>query len=552
VRRQKTYQSFAGFFAGSALCFSLMSCSAPVRQTQVTRGAFDTRSVSPFEAGQHALAARDRRAFAGAGLERFIDDATPSITPPPPAPRLELPETNEHGYYTLQDIETFTQRAADEHPNLTRLTTIGQSTEGRPINALLITANPGVEDQTDKPRVLITAGLHAREQQPYHFALSLIAELINGYQTSDYVKRLVDTREIWIVPCVNPDGKAHDFASPEHDWLHWRKNRRDNLDGAFGVDLNRNADLRWGGADANTGSITYQGPEPFSEPETKALRRFVDEQRFVSWLELHSAGGEVFMPRYLSLKDWREYKQLYDKFHRSQVLAYGPLANGRQIQPPFTQPPIYRVGNTGTLWQWAYYTRGVYTAIMEIRADPTRDPNLLHYPSEEFVRAEYKDNGRDAMLSWIDGAEQLTPVTVVDPQEGPGFKIDGLYVDDDTRRDSLGDADTVAEPGETVELELDLRNAGHAIAEDVWATLTCEDPAVRVLLEYRSDFGAIEPGQNSSARLKRTAPQFVIHVQPDAPLGHRVKLVFNVFDKQRHRWELPYHLTIGADTTLSQ
>jgi hypothetical protein len=525
-----------------------------------------TASASPFDASQNTLAAHDRNAHGFDGLERFADDSAPAIVPPtPPAPiqpavpRLELPATNEQGYYTLDAIEAFIERAAADHPHLTQLVTIGHSTEGRPINALLITDHPPddpnapeAEGEADEPRVLITAGVHAREQQPYHFALSLIAELINGYTTSDYVRRLVDTRQTWVVPCVNPDGKAHDFASDEHDWLHWRKNRRDNLDGAYGVDLNRNATLRWGGADEDTQSITYQGPGPFSEPETRALRRFVDEQGFVSWLELHSAGGEVFIPRYLTLGEWRDYMSLYDTFHRSQALAYGPLTNGRQIQPPGTLPPIYRAGNTGTLWQWGYYTRGIFTAIMEIRGDPNRDPSLLHYPSEAFVQAEYRNNGRDAMLSWIDGAGRLTPVTRADPNEGPGIKIEGLYVDDDARRDSDGDADTVAEPGETVELELDLLNAGHAAAEDVWVTLTCEDPSVRVLLEYRSDFGTIRPGQNSSSRLSHPAPTFVLRVHPDTPLGHRTELVFNVFDKQRRRWELPYHLTIGPDTTLSQ
>ncbi|MBK6995998.1 MAG: hypothetical protein IPH31_14140 [Lewinellaceae bacterium] len=64
----------------------------------------------------------------------------------------------------------------------------------------------------------------------------------------------------------------------------WRKNLRDNGDGTFGVDLNRNYGYFWGnddnGSSPNPNSQTYRGPEPFSEPETRTMRDFVQAHDF--------------------------------------------------------------------------------------------------------------------------------------------------------------------------------------------------------------------------------------------------------------------------------
>ncbi|TPW19078.1 MAG: cpt [Elusimicrobia bacterium] len=53
---------------------------------------------------------------------------------------------------------------------------------------------------------------------------------------------------------------------------------RKNADGSTGVDLNRNYDFRFGGEGASDspGSDTYHGPSAFSEPESRAVRDFVN------------------------------------------------------------------------------------------------------------------------------------------------------------------------------------------------------------------------------------------------------------------------------------
>jgi protein MpaA len=61
---------------------------------------------------------------------------------------------------------------------------------------------------------------------------------------------------LWIIPRANPDGVL-----------------RDDRHNAHGVDLNRNFATRW----APLTGWYYSGPRPWSEPETRALRRFLND-----------------------------------------------------------------------------------------------------------------------------------------------------------------------------------------------------------------------------------------------------------------------------------
>lgn len=80
----------------------------------------------------------------------------------------------------------------------------------------------------------------------------------------------------------------------------WRKNRRDNLDGTFGIDLNRNYGYNWGfdddGSSPFTGDETYRGTVPFSEPETQIMRDFVNSRSFRIALNYHTFGNLLIYP----------------------------------------------------------------------------------------------------------------------------------------------------------------------------------------------------------------------------------------------------------------
>jgi hypothetical protein len=169
---------------------------------------------------------------------------------------------------------------------------IGTTHEGRDIWAVRVSDNPS-EDENE-PGALFLGCHHAREWISVEVPLYIAQYLADNYYSDAEVKHLVDNCEIWIVPVVNPDGYEYSRTT---DRL-WRKNRSDNGDGTFGVDLNRNYGYMWGGAasSGNTSSNNYRGPSAFSEPESQAVRDLVLAYDFRVLMSYHSFGQQTYMP----------------------------------------------------------------------------------------------------------------------------------------------------------------------------------------------------------------------------------------------------------------
>jgi len=202
-----------------------------------------------------------------------------------------------HDYQrTLAEI----QRAAADYPDLVQITDLGEAwekTQGladRDIWAVKISDHP--ELQEDEPEVLIIGQHHAREIITQEIVLDYMNYLLSNYGLDPYVTYLVEHRQIWLVPVLNPDGMDYVFY---HD-MWWRKNRRRNASGSFGVDLNRNYGFEWGydnaGSSPSSSNETYRGTAAFSEPETAALRDFVAAHQFRVALSYHSFGNYVIYP----------------------------------------------------------------------------------------------------------------------------------------------------------------------------------------------------------------------------------------------------------------
>ena len=103
--------------------------------------------------------------------------------------------------------------------------------------------------------------------------------------------------EIWVMPMVNPDGHEHCRTT----FRLWRKNRRRNPDGSFGVDPNRNYGYMWGTLKVPTSSHvpsdeTYVGPRAFSEPETRACRDLIARELFGGVITYHSYSQLILYP----------------------------------------------------------------------------------------------------------------------------------------------------------------------------------------------------------------------------------------------------------------
>lgn len=142
--------------------------------------------------------------------------------------------------------------------------------EGRTIAGIKISDN--VAGDEAEPRIVFVSQHHAREVMTPEVLVDLIQRLTAGYGVDAELTRFVDDYQIYIVPNHNPDGTAYVFAGN----TGWRKNRRNNGDGSFGVDNNRNYAYSWGpdgcnGSSGSPSSDTYRGPSAGSEPETRGL-----------------------------------------------------------------------------------------------------------------------------------------------------------------------------------------------------------------------------------------------------------------------------------------
>ena len=200
------------------------------------------------------------------------------------------------GYPTFEEVVAILDEMHSLYPTLiSAKTSLGQSVEGRDIWMVEISDNPGAEE--GEGEVLYTAMHHAREPQGPATVLYTMWYLLEQYATNGDVSDLVDDRRMFFVPILNPDGYVYnELLDSDGEYPGWRKNCRVNSDGGLcctlanvgscGVDLNRNYDFLWGyddnGSSPNPGSPTYRGPEPFSEPETSAIRDFLEDGRSVS------------------------------------------------------------------------------------------------------------------------------------------------------------------------------------------------------------------------------------------------------------------------------
>jgi len=202
-------------------------------------------------------------------------------------------------YHTYAEMNALLDSLALANPSRARIDTIGMSLLGRPIRAIEISDNAGVDE--GEPEVLIMGAHHSREIMSVEVPLLFAKYLLANYGTDPVVTGLVDTRAVWIVPMVNVDG--HVYVEQNHDgssvnW--WNKNRRPNGDGSYGVDPNRNYGYNWGyddeGSSPDTESWQYRGTGPFSERETQAVRNLCRGRHFIISLSYHSYGEQILFP----------------------------------------------------------------------------------------------------------------------------------------------------------------------------------------------------------------------------------------------------------------
>ncbi len=224
------------------------------------------------------------------------------------------------GYHSFEALIQEFDQLAEKNPNYVQRHVLGKTAEGRDIVAYKVTEG-AQGDTSSKTGVVITGCHHAREWMTVEAPLKIAQDLLSNVDTDPAKQARLKDGEVWIVPCVNPDG--YEYSRSKDNM--WRKNRSplgvDQLGRPtkeIGVDLNRNyggdgstaqATL-WrptGDTPGNTSddfsatsdsprSETYRGPAANSEPEVQALLKLELQPNIKATADIHSYGDDIFFP----------------------------------------------------------------------------------------------------------------------------------------------------------------------------------------------------------------------------------------------------------------
>jgi carboxypeptidase T len=320
----------------------------------------------------------------------------------PPAHVLEFsPEDSD--YHDYAEMVAEIGQAAAEHSNVVSLFSLGQSYEGRDLWAVKVSDNPGLDES--EPEVLFQVHQHANEHLTVEQGLYLLRILTDEYDVTPQITNLVNSREIYILFDVNPDGGEYDHATGSYS--NWRKNRQPNEGSVeVGTDPNRNWSYQWGccgGSSANPSSRTYRGPYPFSAPETDAVRSFVEsrviegEQQITAFVDIHSYGEIVLWPYGYTLEDIPPDMTADD--HNVFVTIGQNMASLSDYQA--AQSGYWYVVD-GTSIDWMYGVHQIFAFVYELY--PLSANQGGFYPPDEVIPTETSRN-REAFLYFIELAD---------------------------------------------------------------------------------------------------------------------------------------------------
>ncbi len=126
-----------------------------------------------------------------------------------PTPRFDT-------FYKHDDLTRLLRGYAQALPTLVEVRSIGKSHEGRDIWVVIITSKATGSD-VDKPAFWVDGNIHAAELTACTACLYWLHKLATGYAKDPQVTQLLDTRVVYMVPRLNPDGAELALADrPRH------------------------------------------------------------------------------------------------------------------------------------------------------------------------------------------------------------------------------------------------------------------------------------------------------------------------------------------------
>lgn len=381
---------WSGLALGVAVSISAAAAEAP-------------RELFFVKAQAKNQAERTRIANAGVAIDGVLSDAVTFLATPHDIAKVKalgvpvtvtaLPKgarnfpNADKAYHTYQQTTDALNKIAKDHPDIAQIVSIGKSVEGRDLLAIRLSG----ETQHDVlPTAIFMGCHHAREHLSVEVPLMLAQYLADHYAGDARVHELLNTREVWVLPMVNPDGAEYDIGSS--NYRMWRKNRTKNGDGSYGVDLNRNyGGPGFGGSQGASDDMTdetYHGPSAFSEPETQAIRDFVlARHKTTVLLTFHTFSELVLWP-------WGYTNDpIADTKDRAVFETMGKKMATWNHYTPEKSSDLYET--TGDTTDWAYSERKIFAFTFEMTPTSMFDGGF--YPGAQAIQPTFDANLQPAL-----------------------------------------------------------------------------------------------------------------------------------------------------------
>ncbi len=186
-----------------------------------SRGADDNGTYLLLVTSEQELARIRDCGFKTAVAWANLDDKFRLLTgvDPKDAGRLQ-----DFGYYlTFWEVQDTLTALAANYPDICSLYSMGQSHLGKEMYVLKISDNPRVVE--GEPACYFTGATHGSEPIGTSLIIEFARQCLAGYGSDAYVTWLVDNREIYLVPTINPDASVW-CSDSGGAGAYWHKNRR--------------------------------------------------------------------------------------------------------------------------------------------------------------------------------------------------------------------------------------------------------------------------------------------------------------------------------------
>jgi len=430
------------------------------------------------------------------------------------------------GYHTYHDIMMYMDSLVtiDTHNIIAPRWSIGQSGEGREIWVTKISDNPLADE--DEPEIFYNALIHAREPAAMEAVLLMMRYLVINYGTDPAVTELVNSREMYFMPCVNPDGYEYNRLTNPSGGGQWRKNRV-----GVGVDLNRNFDAAWGlDNDGSTsyptsGNYTYRGASAFSEPETQVYRDFVNSRQFACGIDYHTYQNIILYPwgtNYYDGDGLCEDNAAYEMITDS-MRYFIQQVNGVNYQTGTAWQLLYNVN--GGSFDWEYGEQTLHWKMMNVTTEVGGFSDGF-WPQQYRIYPLAAEN-LPANLFVARIAEQFQPPVYCASRIGH------------CQSEWNGDGDGVTEPGEGLALFVTLKNLGRWTLSSLHGSLATSDPYATIT-DGEADWATLNPidtDENTSA--------FQISVAGSSPSPYEIPVTLSLTAAGGWDTTLTFNVTVG-------